>query len=115
MAKPERKVHSPLSFLTEQERDALQLVVQNNSMREGIRKVLLDQIINQGVQRKGEETLVQRNWIHGYDPENMLTDQDFGRLLRTHREALIIVEHAINKMFELVPEETPKEEKPRHV
>jgi hypothetical protein len=115
MAKPERKNYTPLSFLTEQEKDALELLIQNQSMREGLRKVLLDQVINQGVQRTGEESLMQRNWIHGYDPENMLTDADFGRLLRTHREALIIVEHAINKIFELVPEETPKEEKPRHI
>lgn len=115
MAKQERKTYSALSFLTDQEKDALQLIIQNDTMREAMRKVLLDQIVNQGVQRTGENTLAHRNWIHGYDPENNLTDADFGRLLRTHREALIIVEHAINKMFELIPEEKEEKEKPRHV
>ena len=115
MAKTEKKTITPLSFLTEQERDALQLFIESKTMREGLRKVLLHQIISQGTQKVGEDSMANQNWIHGYDPENMLTDADFGRLVRTHREALVIVEASLNKIYEIVPEEKTKPEAPRHV
>lgn len=105
MAKTPKQQLTPLSFLTEQERDALQMFVQNDTMREGLRKVLLDEIFNQGVQKQGQPTLLTRNFVFGLDPSGQLSDDQYGRAIRVHVEALVVLEKALNKLEDLVQDE----------
>ena len=94
-----------LSFLTDLERDSLEVFVQNETMREGLRKVLLDQMYNMGVQKDGEKTLMLRNWVFGLDPQGTMSDDQYGRAVRVHTEALVILEQAFNKLADLVQAE----------
>ena len=94
-----------LSFLTDIERDNLSSFVQNETMREALRKVLTDQIFNMGVQRVGEDSLFSRNWVFGLDPKGTMTDDQFGRAVRVQTEALILLEQGFNKLSELLPQE----------
>lgn len=94
-----------LSFLTDLEKDSLSAFVQNEVMKEALRKVLLDQMLNMGVQRKGEKTLANRNWVFGLDQTGKMTDDQFGRAIRVHTEAIVLLEQAYAKLNDLRPEE----------
>ncbi len=102
---------SALSFLTELERDAVEMFIQNESMREGVRKVLLDGASGMGVQRQGEPTLMTRNWVFGLDKSGMMSDDTFGRAVRVHTEAIVLVEQSFDKMRDLIPVPEVKEGK----
>lgn len=97
------KTTSALDFLTEKEKAAVQMFIENETMRDAVKKLLLDQIFNQGVQPKGVPTLQLRNWIFGLDATGKMTDDNFGRAVRVHTEALVVLEQAYDKMFDLVP------------
>jgi len=103
---------SPLDFLTDQERDAVELFIQNEHMREGVRKILLDKAEHMGVQVKGSPSLMTRNFAFGLDPNGTMTDDGFGRAIRVHLEAIVMVEQAFEKMKELIP--TPEEKTPKN-
>jgi hypothetical protein len=100
-----------LSFLTDLEKDSLQAFIQNEAMREGLKKVLLDQMLHMGVQKGGEETLMLRNWVFGLDPRGTMTDDQYGRAIRVHTEALVLLEQAFNKVQDLVEAPAPEKKK----
>lgn len=102
-----------LSFLTDLERDTLTAFVQNEVMKEALRKVLLDQVLNMGVQKPGEKSLMTRNWVFGLDKTGTMTDDQYGRAIRVHTEAIVLLEQAYSKLNELVPPPTPEKEKNR--
>lgn len=98
-----------LSYLSELERDTLQAFVQNEVMKEALKKVLLDGILNQGV--SGVETSTTlRNWVFGIDPQGKMTPEEFGTQVKIRTEAMILIEQAYTKLNELVvaPEEPKK-------
>ncbi len=111
--KPE-KVTS-LSFLTEQEKDALHLFILNDTMREAVRKVLLDGATNMGVQRAGEPSLIDRNWVFGLDRTGTMSDDAFGRAIRVHTEAIVLIEQSFDAMNKIVPPAPEPVEKPKHL
>jgi len=92
-----------LTFLTEREQDALTLFIQNETMREALYKVLMDGVNNMGVQRAGEPSLMNRNWVFGMDPQGTLDDDKFGRAIRVHTAAFVLVEQAFKALYDLVP------------
>lgn len=102
-----------LSFLTDLEKDTLVAFAQNEVMKEALRKVLLDQMLNMGVQKKGEKSLMGRNWVFGLDKTGTMTDDQFGRAIRVHTEAIVLLEQAYSKLNELVPTPAPEKEKNR--
>ena len=102
---------SALEFLTEQERDAVEMFIQNDYMREGVRKILMDKAENMGVQAKGMPSLMTRNFVFGLDPTGTLSDDAYGRAIRVHVEAIVMVEQAFEKMKELIPTPEEKTEK----
>jgi len=106
---------TPLSFLTEQEKDALEMFIQNPYMREAVRKYLLDDVSGMGVQSAGDPSLMNRNWVFGFDPTGTLNDNEYGRAIRTHVEAIVLVEKAFEKMKEVIPPTPEQEEKPKHL
>lgn len=106
MAETTGKV-SALTFLTEREKDAVEMFIQNEAMREGVRKVLMDGASGMGVQIAGMPSLMTRNWVFGLDKSGMMSDDAFGRAIRVHTEAIILVEQSFDKMKELIP--TPEE------
>lgn len=98
-----------LSFLSDLERDTLQAFVQNEVMKEALKKVILDGILNMGIQKEGEKTGLLRNWVFGIDPQGVMSDEDFGRMVKVRTEAMILLEQAYTKLNELAqPVETPK-------
>lgn len=98
-----------LPYLSDLERDTLQAFVQNEVMKEALKKVLLDGILNMGVQG-GETSVTLRNWVFGVDPQGVMTPQEFGTAVKVRTEAMILLEQAYTKLNELVvaPEEPKK-------
>lgn len=94
-----------LEFLTDQEKDLLSVFVQNEPMKEALRKVLLDEVLHMGVSKKGEKSLMDRNFVFGLDPTGTMSDDQFGRAIRVHTEAIIAIEQAYGKLNELLPKE----------
>lgn len=92
-----------LEFLTDQERDCLIQFMQNPQMVSAVRKVLETEIIHQGVQNKGEKSEMNRNWVFGVAKNEDMSDEEFGRAVRVHTEALINIELAFNTMVKVVP------------
>lgn len=107
---------SSLSFLTDLERDALELFIQNPSMREGVRKVLLDGAMHMGITTPaGSPSLATRNFVFGLDRSGAMSDDAFGRAIRVHTEAIVLVEQAFDKMKDLIPTPEDVEEKKKHI
>lgn len=98
-----------LSFLSDLEKDKLRVFVQDEVMKEALKKVLLEPILNMGVIKEGESS-IERNWVFGIDPKGIMKDEDFGRAVKIRTEAIIMLGQAYNKLSELEPilEEAPK-------
>lgn len=97
-----------LAYLSELERDTLQAFVQNEVMKEALKKVILDGILNMGV-HGGDTSTTLRNWVFGIDPQGVMTPEEFGNAVKVRTEAMILLEQAYTKLNELVPvAEEPK-------
>lgn len=101
----------PNDYLTDIEKEALGAIAVSPVYREALKKLLTYQIINQGMNVKGEVSSMNRNWVFGVDPTNTLSDEEYGRKIRTHAEALIQVEVALKKLDEFAPKEKLEERK----
>lgn len=106
------KSTSVFDFLTEDEQEAIKMIAGSPLMLEALRKILTDQIIYQGVHNGKEPSHMARNWVFGLDQTTggVMTDDQFGRAVRVHVEALVLVEQAVSYIKGLAP--VPKTTEP---
>ena len=97
-------------LLTSEEQEAIRFIAGNPIMKSAIRKFLTDHIIFMGVHQGKDDTMMLRNWVFGLDQTTggTMTDDQFGRAVRVHTEALVHVEQAITAMEKYEPT-TPAE------
>jgi hypothetical protein len=71
----------------------------------------MDGASGMGVQIQGMPSLMTRNWVFGLDKSGTMSDDAFGRAIRVHTEAIILVEQSFDKMKDLIPTPEEKAEK----
>ncbi len=108
-----------VTFLSELEKEALGQFYSNAVMREAVKKVLLFDIYNNGVLKKGESPDPTRNFslqlaFLNRNPESgvAVANEQLGADLRAVTEGLCLVENAWAQISGFLPE-GKKEEKPK--
>ena len=87
-------------ILSDDERSAVEQFVANKKMVEVVRKILLDRIMFQGVKPEPGKDYKLRNFAFGLD-DGTFNDEQYGRAIRTHLEALMIVEQQFKLITQL--------------
>lgn len=95
--------------LSEDELSTVEQFVGNPKMVEAVKKVLCDRILYQGVAPEKLKEYKLRNFAFGLDKTGDMNDEQYGRAIRLHLEALMLVEQQfdlIKKLGETKPAET---------
>lgn len=87
--------------LSPDELSAVEQFVGNAKMVEAVRKVLMDRVIAQGVPPVQGEEYKLRNFVFGLDKTGEMNDDQFGRAVRVHIEALMVVEQQFDLLKKL--------------
>ena len=98
-----------MSILTDEEKSLITQFVSNPKMFAVVKNVLMEEIMSQGIVPEFKENKRPRNFVFGLDPTGTMSDEDYGKAIRTHIEAIFMVEKTFNVLLELGEEEKPKD------
>ena len=101
-----------MDYLSDNEKKQIETFIQNETMREAVKKVLLAGLYDNGVMKPGKPAQATRNHAFGLvsqspDIENEILGQD----LRAVWQGLCLVENGFNKLSEFSVKVEPKSTK----
>ena len=99
------------SFLDKTEQEEVRKFVDNDRMREAVRKVILSGLYSQGVLKKGKKAIVNRNFAVAIVNDQVQTDEQIGQKLRAVWSGISALEQAFKDMELLRTVETTPEKK----
>lgn len=98
-----------LDILDEQEETYIQQFVENERMREAVKKVLLAPLYGHGVMKKGKRAMSYSNWVFNGSLKN--TNENLGALVRARAEGIAMVEEGFELLSRYKKQENKVENK----
>ena len=86
-------------FLDDREKLAIQMFVDNELQREAVKKVLLFELYNNGVLKKGQKAEPRRNSVFGLVFTTNYDDKELGSHVRAMCEGINYLETGFNMML----------------